>query len=70
MFLKFIQVGLYSGGVYSGGGGGGIFGMLIGLHVWVAYIRVGLIHGGHINGILRYLQKPEKRATSTRYLKI
>ena len=42
MFPKFIQVGLYSGG--GGGGvytGGFIFGMLIGFHIWGAYILGG-----------------------------
>ena len=50
MFPKFIQVSLYSG-MGEGGGGWGdgvriydgklIFGMLIGLQIWGAYIRVG-----------------------------
>ena len=38
--------------------GGLIFGMLIGLHIWGAYIRGGgLINGGCINGILVYILK-------------
>ena len=64
MFPKFIQVSLYSG---MGGGGGGwgaglriydgklIFGMLIGLQIWGAYIRGGesLHTGKRIDKILR-----------------
>ena len=43
MFPKFIQVGLYSGGGGGGGvyTGGFIFGMLIGFHIWGAYILGG-----------------------------
>ena len=51
------------GGLYTSVGGGLIFGMLIGLHIWGAYIRGGVgggggggrLHTGDINGILGML---------------
>ena len=49
MFLKFIQVGLYSGGrIYRHGGL--IFGMLIGVNIWGAYIQGDLYTGGVLMG--------------------
>ena len=48
-------MGLYSSGHIYEGGGGLIFGMLIGLLIWGAYIWGGLIYGGHINRILQYI---------------
>ena len=49
MFLKFIQVGLYSGDrIYRHGGL--IFGMLIGLNIWGAYIQGDLYTGGVLMG--------------------
>ena len=48
MFPKCIQVSLHLGNVYDGGGGGGggwrwelLFEMLIGFHIWGAYIQWG-----------------------------
>ena len=49
MFLKFIQVGLYSGDrIYRHGEL--IFGMLIGLNIWGAYIQGDLYTGGVLMG--------------------
>ena len=45
-------------GAYIRGGGGLIFGMLIGLHIWVAYIPGAYICGGSggISRILRFFR--------------
>ena len=45
MFLKFIQVGLHLGSVYTRWGGGLIFGMLIGFHIWGRIFGGGLYTG-------------------------
>ena len=49
-------------GFVGGGGwriyGGLIFGMLIRLHIWGAYIRRGAYIRGRIDGILRYVIFP------------
>ena len=47
MFLKFTQVDLYLKGVYTGVGGRLIFRMLIGFHIWGAYIREAYIRGAY-----------------------
>ena len=47
---------IFWGGLYTGGGRL-IFGMLIRLHIWEAYIRVeggGLTYGERVNVILQY----------------
>ena len=42
-------------GLYLSGGGGGIFGMLIGLHIWGAYIRGSVLTGFY--GILKHINR-------------
>ena len=54
MFPKFIQVGLHLRDVYAGGAL--LFEILIGFHIWGAYILGGFYTGGGINRILRYIE--------------
>ena len=47
-------------GLYLSGGGGGIFGMLIGLHIWGAYIWGAYIRGSVLTGfygILKHINR-------------
>ena len=58
--LMFCRLDNFDGPIFGSGGKGGymgglMFGMLIRLRICGAHIRGGLIYGGRINGVLRYL---------------